>query len=242
MKNAILLNVIIVFLAAPATSWSASTSANSGTKLSAASDAASIQCIDSNSAIVDLTTTITSSGAVDSAEIKASIDGGPALTTGWIEPQDFLHAARYKTAVASFSHILSNGNHTVSSCFLQSGADGRLSKQTCAPTSSFAVDCAPVDACAGTEVFGNIIGNGNLCSGQALPIHLKGSFGDGGTLVISKDSFSTTVRIDRAGESCVYQGQYRPNDDGNNGAGVYSFTLLGDNGTSYSFSANLKCR
>lgn len=215
---------------------------NNGTKLTAASAAASIQCIDSNSALVDISTTVTSSGSVDSAAIRTSIDGNTAATTGWIEPQDFVHNGRYKTAVASFSQVFENGSHTVSSCYVQSGSDGRITKQTCAATSSFSVDCAPADPCADTEVFGNIIGNGNLCGGQAIPIHVKGSFGEGGSLVITKDGFSTSIPFERSGNSCVYQAQYRPGSDGNAGAGVYSFTLVGDNDAAYSFSANLKCR
>lgn len=222
--------------------WAASTKPNSGTQLTAASDAASIQCLDNDTALVDIATTVTSSGAVDSAEIKIAIDGDVPKTSGWIDPQDYIHNGRYKTAVSSFSQVFQNGSHSYSSCFVQSGAHGRLSKQTCAAPVNFEVSCAPIDVCRDVEVFGNVIGNGNLCAGQAIPIHIKGSFGEGGDLVITKGSFSKTIRADRSGNSCVYQAQYRPTDDGNAGAGSYSFSLFGDNGSVYSFSANLKCK
>lgn len=223
-------------------SASSSYAQNNGTRLTAALGVASIQCIDSDSALVDISTTVTTSGSVDSAEIRTSIDGNAADTMGWIDPQSFAHNGRFKTAVSSFSQVFQNGSHTVSSCYVQSGADGRTTKQICAGSSAFTVDCAPEDPCSSVEVFGNIIGSGNLCRGQAIPVSVKGSFGDGGNLIITRDGFSTSIPFERAGNSCVYHAQYLPNSDGNTGAGVYLFTLVGDNGAAYSFSADLKCR
>lgn len=241
LKN-ILLIYFFILTTTVDNSYSASVSVNNGTKLTAVTDAATIQCVDNDSALVEFTTTVTSSGAVDSAEIKTVLDGNDPFISGWIEPQDFIHNGRFKTAVVPFSQVLDNGVHTVFSCYEQSGADGRLLKRVCTTPKTFEINCAPIDPCAGVEVFGNIIGNGNLCSGAAIPIHIKGSFGDGGSLIINKGSFSTTIRVDRSGDSCVYQGQYRPGTDGNGGAGAYTFTLIGDNNAAYSFSANLKCK
>lgn len=241
MKTTQLLSIVLINLLAH-NAWPASVSINNGTKLTAASDTATIQCINNYSAMVDISTTITSSGSVDSAEIRNSIDGNTPILTGWVDPQDFVHNGRFKTAVSSFTQVFNNGSHNYTSCYTQSGADGRISKQVCAPSVNFDVNCMPVDTCSGVEVFGNIIGNGNLCSGQTIPIHIKGSFGSGGTLIITKDTFSKTIQVDRSGESCVYQARYHPYLDGNNGAGNYTFTLIGDNGATYSFNAQLKCK
>jgi len=235
-KNAFSLALVAVALAGQ------SMGQNNGTRLTAAVGPSSIQCLSTNGALVDITTTITSAGAVDSAEIRTSLNGEPISTSGWIQPQDFVHSGRFKTATASFSEVLENGSHTVQSCYAQSGSDGRLSKQTCASASSFEVNCAATDPCDNTEVFGNIIGNGNLCSGSTIPIQLKGDFGEGGDLVITKDGFTTRIPFERSGNSCVYQARYQPDIDGNAGAGDYAFTFIGDNGSAYSFLASLRCQ
>lgn len=213
-----------------------------GTSLSASAGVPSIECINESEALVEFVTAITTTGSVDSAEIWTSLNKGEAEISGWIEPQDFVHNKRYKTAGNSFSEILPDGSYTVDSCYVQSGAGGRLPKKTCAPTVGFKVDCAPKSPCGNEQVFGDVVGNKNLCSGQALPIHIKGDFGNGGDLIISKGSFSIKIRADRSGNSCVYQAQYRPYDDGNAGAGEYTFNLVGDNTKVYSFTTSLKCR
>jgi hypothetical protein len=46
--------------------------------------------------------------------------------------------------------------------------------------------------------------------------------------------------MDHAGDSCIYQ--YNWDTDGNGGAGTYSFSVTGGNGTSLSFTAELSCR
>jgi hypothetical protein len=235
--------VSIIFSISSNQSWgSSSGERDNGTRLTAATGAASVQCLSEDEALVDLTTTITSSGSVDSAEIWTSIDKSEFIVSGWIEPQDFVHNKRHKTAVSSFSEALKNGEHSITSCFVQSGSDGRTPKKTCSPVANFVVSCGNDDPCFDEAVFGSIVGNGNLCSGQAIPIHIKGSFGESGTLAINKDGFSTRVTLGRSGNSCVYQGQYRPQTDGHAGPGAYSFTLIGDNGSVFSFSAILNCR
>jgi len=233
----------LLFLATPVVAIAATTStSNNGTRLTAVADEPVIECLDYQRAMVELNTTVTTSGSVDSAEILAIIDGQAPRISGWVEPQDFKHDQRYKSAVVSFAEVFANGAHTVQSCYNQSGSDGRTLKRVCAQTVGFNVSCAPENVCLGMAAFGNVIGNGNLCSGQAIPIHVKGDFGEGGTITISKGLFSTTIPFNRAGESCVYQAQYRPNSDGNAGAGSYTFTLTGTNNATYSFVANLKCR
>jgi len=243
-KYVLLFSSAVVVLSVIENSHAASSAANNnGTKLTAVSEAGEVQCLNNNEASVEVTTTVTTSGAVDSAIVSASIDDDSAETYGWIEPWDFVHNKRTKTAEHSFVTVLSNGDHTVEMCYVQSGAEGRTSKATCANELSISVNCSPpVSVCANAEVFGNIVGNGNLCGGQAIPVHIKGDFGDSANLTISKDLFSIEMPVNRAGDSCVYQAQYRPSDQGDAGAGMYEFTISGSNGNSYTFNAMMKCK
>jgi hypothetical protein len=215
---------------------------DNGTRLYALAEAASIQCISETQALVEFKTTIVSSGSVDSAEIHTYINGESDGISGWIEPQDFEHQGRYKGAEDNFSSVMDNGEHSVFSCYVQSGARGRKEKATCSDGNNFTVDCAPKNPCADVEVFGNIIGNKNLCAGNALPIHVKGDFGEIAVITISNGKFSTSISASRSGESCVYQAKYLPQADGNAGAGEYTFDMVGENGAEFNFSATLKCK
>src|SRR5689334_4795946 len=104
---------------------------NNGTALTATASADEPICIDEQHALVGVSGTLRTTGSVDSALISVSIDGANATQVGTIEPQDFLHDGRVKTASYSFDVELSNGAHTLLVCFTQSGAKGRESKQTC---------------------------------------------------------------------------------------------------------------
>jgi hypothetical protein len=120
---------------------SAAPGANKGTALSAFSEVAEITCINESEADVDLWTQLTTTGSVDSAIVYISIDGDEPFKAATIAPQDFVHNGRIKTAEGITTHTLANGEHTLQACFVQSGAQGRASKSTCAEAVKFTVNC-----------------------------------------------------------------------------------------------------
>jgi len=116
--------------------------ANKGTALSATSNVAEITCSSETEAEVDLLNTLTTTGSVDSAVVYISIDSGEPVEAGTISPRDFVHTGRIKTAEQLATNTLTNGDHTIQACFVQSGAQGRTSKTTCSDAVTFTVDCA----------------------------------------------------------------------------------------------------
>lgn len=212
-----------------------------GTDLFAATATVVDQTCNDGTGSVTIDGTLTTTGSVDSAEITASVNGGTATQVGVINPDDFVHDGRVKTASYSITlDGLANGTNTIQVCFVQSGADGRESKQTCADVLVVVVDCS---SCRGTGFFGDLVGNPSLCTGNGpphIPVHVKGDLGDMPALVITgPNGFSLHAFMNRSGESCVYQ--YNWDTDGNNGgAGEYTFTVTGG-GNTYSFTATLNC-
>jgi hypothetical protein len=186
--------------------------------------------------------TLTTTGSVDSAEIRASVNGAAETLLGTIEPQDFIHDGRVKWAPYSITiDGLPNGTNTVEVCFYQSGSQGREPKQTCADVVVVVVDCA--SECQGVGFFGDLVGNPSLCRGNGpphIPVHVKGDLGDMPALTITgPNGYSLHTFMRHAGESCVYQ--YNWDTEGNGGAGQYTFAVSGG-GNSGSFTATLYCR
>jgi len=214
---------------------------DNGTELFAGtSTLASLVCVDQSSATATITGTLTTTGSVDSAEIHATIDGAGDTIVGTIQPQDFVHDGRIKTAAYSVSLTIPNGTHTIGICFVQSGSQGRTPKETCADPITVTVACE--NSCAGVGFFGDLVGNPNLCKGNGpphIPVHVKGDLGDAPSLAISgPGGYALSATMDHAGESCVYQ--YNWDTAGNGGAGTYHFQVTG-NGGSYDFDAQLQC-
>lgn len=121
---------------------SAAPGGNKGTALSALSNIAEITCVNESEAEVDLWSQLTTTGSVDSAIVYISIDAEEPFQAATIAPQDFVHNGRIKTAEGITTHTLTNGEHTIQACFVQSGSQGRRSKSTCAEPVTFTVDCA----------------------------------------------------------------------------------------------------
>lgn len=215
--------------------------ANQGTEIFAGTADVTGQTCNNGTGSVTIEGTLTTTGSVDSAEITATVNGGTATLVGTIEPQDFVHDGRVKTAPYSITiDNLPNGTDTIQVCFDQSGSQGRESKHTCADLLTVVVNCS---VCSGAGFFGDLVGNTNLCQGNGpphIPVHVKGDLGDSPSLTITgPNDYSLHAIMNRSGESCVYQ--YNWDTDGNNGgAGEYTFTVSG-NGHTYSFTATLKC-
>lgn len=216
---------------------------DNGTSLSATAANTATTCTSEEAAQVDIGGTLTSTGSVDSAIITVSVDGGEATQMGIIQPEDFSHDGRIKTASYALSLSLANGEHSVQVCFTQSGSQGREPKQVCAAPVTVVVDCAPDNVCEGMEPFGNLVGNPSLCTGRGpphIPVHVRGDFGEDPALTIAgPEGFSFSAAMNHAGESCVYQ--YNWDAESNGGAGTYTFTVTG-NGHTLSFTAELACQ
>lgn len=217
------------------------TPADNGTEIFAGTAVVVDETCDGETGTVTIGGTLTTTGSVDSVEIRASIDGGEQTLVGIIDPQDFEHDGRIKTAQYSVTISLPNGTHTVAICFYQSGSQGRDPKQTCAEPVVVVVDCG--SDCKGTGFFGDLVGNPSLCRGNGpphIPVHVKGDLGDAPALTITgPNAYTHQATMARSGESCVYQ--YNWDTAGNGGPGQYTFAVSGG-GNSYSFTATLHCR
>lgn len=217
------------------------TRADQGTEIFAGTATVIDQECDGETGVVIIGGTLTTTGSVDSVEIRASIDGGEEDLVGLILPQDFVHDGRIKTAEYAVTISLPSGTHSVEICFYQSGSQGREPKQTCADPVTVVVDCEA--NCRGTGFFGDLVGNPSLCRGNGpphIPVHVKGDLGDAPSLFISgPNSYTHQATMNHAGESCVYQ--YNWDTEGNGGAGQYTFTVTGNSNT-FTFTATLHCR
>jgi len=214
---------------------------DNGTELTATATAGAPVCSSDGTAQVTLSGTVTSTGSVDSVYITAAVDGGTATLLWSLGPQDFTHTGRDKTADYSVSLSLDNGTHEIVLCFTESGAQGRDPKQFCTDPITVVVAC---ETCAKEGPFGDIVGNPDLCNGNGpphVPIHVSGDLGDRAALAIDgPNGYHLDGTMDHAGDSCIYQ--FNWDTVGNGGAGTYTFTVTGANGTTFSFTADLKCR
>ncbi len=218
---------------------------DNGTELTATAEVTGNTCTRETEAQVSLGGVVSTTGSVDSVIITAAIDGGDRVELTTLNPQDFEHEGRNKTATYAVSVTLPNGTHTVELCFTQSGAQGREPKTTCATPVTVVVDCAPEqNVCAEAEPFGDIVGNPSLCKGNGtphVPVHVRGDFGEEAVLSISgPNGFSLTGAMNHAGESCNYHYTWDTRDNHHGGAGTYTFTVTG-NGQTLSFTAQLHC-
>lgn len=206
---------------------------DNGTYLMADLAVGEVTCDTADSATVQLGASLVTSGSVDSAEVMLSVDGGEAVQIGVIEPQDFVHDGRMKTADWSGEISLGNGDHQVVLCFVQSGAKGRTPKQTCGLV-DVSVDCAPSPICEQDKMFfGNIANSPQICGGKGtphIPVHYRGAQYDEVTLVIEgPDGFGLTMAMRHAGASCIHHALWDTRGGNHAGPGDYTFSAyVGD--------------
>ncbi len=100
---------------------------------------------DGGSALVPLQVVLTTTGAVDSAliDVVLRVDRGTPRTLATVEPQDFDHFGRVKTATFTLMSTVPTGARSLELCFVQSGAQGREEKQTCVTVAIVGSLCAP---------------------------------------------------------------------------------------------------
>lgn len=219
---------------------------NNGTFLMADLAAGKVTCSDHDGGTVPLSATLLTSGAVDSAEVTLSVGGGEPQLIGVIQPQDFEHDGRFKTAHFSGEISLENGEHDLILCFTQSGAKGRESKRTCGAL-TVAVDCGLPDACFEDRLqfFGNVVKSPELCGGRGtphIPVHFRGAPGSSIELQIDgPDGFGLTLPMRRAGDSCIHHALWDTRDGNHAGLGEYTFTALDDGAELARVERTLRC-
>jgi hypothetical protein len=203
----------------------------SGTTLFGEGGVTDLVCTSATQASVSLGGELVTTGSVDSAVITRSVDGGEPVEIGEIQPQSFQHNGRSKAAAWSDTLVLANGTHSIYYCFTQSGAKGRLPKQTCTAPISVTVACTPEqNACADVdeEFFGNIVSSQHLCTGKGnpdIPVHLKANAtGDVELTVTGPNGFTLAGTMDRSGSSCVHQFKWNTKNGNHGGQGAYTFT------------------
>jgi hypothetical protein len=197
--------------------------------------------------------TVTSTGAADSATVSYSVSGGisavgtlPTIASGlvtdgggWTKGQGAI-----KTAGGELKLSLANGEYDIEVCAEQHGSDGNPDKQACNSV-HVQVNCALEGTCdQRSELFGEVVGNKNLCQSESrINVQVKGLFGPTAMLEVKDQGgalvglFSTT----RAGDSCVYHWNLDPKTWAAATAGFYTFRVIGENGATYDFGANLTC-
>jgi hypothetical protein len=221
-----------------------------GTGLSVSVSAETGVCVNSLSPVT-VNYTITSTGAADAATVGYSVNAGAVvglpgvaggLTAdggGWTKGN-----GSNKTATGQFIINLANGDYDIEVCAEQNGAD---KKSDCSSV-HVQVACAQVDKCDQAAVrFGEVVGNKNLCKSDArINVQLKGLFGANAVLEVKDGNGGTvqTLSTSRNGDSCVYHWNLDPKTwigAQPPAAGLYMFTVTGDNSASYVFSADLVC-
>jgi hypothetical protein len=215
-----------------------------GTSLSATATVVTTTCVDETSATVVIDSTLTSTGAVNPAQITRDVDSGAQVDwVGEIRPQDFGPGK-----VANFTDTLTlrNGTHVVCYTFTQAGAGGNQSKQATACATA-TVACTPAaSTCPTTAFFGGIVKSPLVCNKNGtptIPIHLKANANGVVTLsVTGPGTFGFQVDMNRSGDSCVYQYNDWSAKNGNHGgAGTYTFTARDDDGELATVSAEWNC-
>lgn len=217
-----------------------------GTYLIADLAAGEVQCHDPGSGTVELTSTLVTSGSIDSALVQLSVDGGDPVQIGIIQPQEFRHDGRMKTADFAGEVSLSNGTHTLELCFEQSGAKGRQPKRTCAAI-EVTVACAVKPLCEEEPVFfGNVPNNPRMCTGRGtphIPVHLRGAPYEQVTLEIDgPDGFGLSMPMRGAGKSCIHHALWDTRDGNHGGPGDYTFSAYVDDELIATIERRVNCR
>lgn len=109
-------------------------SASNGTALSVVTEADAPVCsADNQSASVEITAAVTSSGSTSPASVLVSTDGGVTFTNvGTVETTDWSGSGRTKTAEETILvNLAANVSTPVTICFIQPGANGNPLKKAC---------------------------------------------------------------------------------------------------------------
>ena len=142
---------------------------------------------------------------------------------------------------------LSDGTYSLQICATQPGSGGNPNKTVC-QSETIVVACAEqvVNPCASTAPFGEVVGNNQITAHSTAQIQFRGNFGASAFVEITDaNGFYRSASIAKAGDSCNYHANWKfttPDGAdiyGNNGAGVYTVTVTGNNQPPLQFSVTL---
>jgi hypothetical protein len=187
-----------------------------------------------------VTETLTDSNSATVTQKAYTIPAGN-VSGGWI------FAGRTKTYDGLFqANGLSNGTYSLQVCATQSGAGGNPDKTVCNSV-TIIVACADPNPCASVGPFGEVVGNNRIRVDSAAQILFRGNFGPSALIEITDtEGFYRSATVVRAGDSCNYHANWKFTNDsgadiyGNNGDGVYTVTVTGNNQTPLEFSVTLR--
>jgi hypothetical protein len=141
---------------------------------------------------------------------------------------------------------LANGEYTLEVCAAQNGAGGNPGKAIC-QSETVVISCGADDSSCASRPFGEVVGNPELKQNAPVEINFKGDFGDSALLTITGPNGGSIdpASINRDGNSCNYHANWKLDDPyrggdiyGNDGSGVYLFTVTG-NGNTLTFTATI---
>lgn len=239
MKSKRTILVAVALLAAATGLWAAGTAMDVSVSFNPITD---LVCSGNGSGgAVTIHYTATSSASADYADVSLTVtdvgtstvvytDSG-SIAEGTINdtpPGDWVPTGSQgeKSYSNTFTFNLANGTYDVQVCAEQSGA---TRKSDCTEI-RIEIACTASESCdQGNEVFGEVVGNKNVCkSSDVVNFSFKGLYGDEPTVQINgPSSFSASFPAQRAGDSCVYHLHWNASA-ANGGAGWYTFTVNGD--------------
>jgi hypothetical protein len=142
---------------------------------------------------------------------------------------------------------LLDGDYSLQICVVEAGTNGNPAKTVC-QTAPIRVACAEqtVNPCASASPKGEVVGNDRITDHSTAEITFEGNFGQVASLEIKgPDNFYRSFTIPRKGDSCQYHANWKfttgSGSDvyGNNGPGVYTVTVNGNNSDPLEFSFKL---
>ena len=243
MKKAV---VLATMLAVGPAAWAA------GTVLSISFDEPIVTCPDGDvSAGYTISTT-----AADGATVTETLTNASNVTVasnvytilagnagGWT------FAGRTKTHDGLFQYSgLLDGTYSLQVCVSQAGSGGNEGKTVCS-TEAIIVACAAqvVNPCASTTPHGEVVGNDRISPHATAQVQFRGDFGPTAFVEITgPNSFYRSASVARNGDSCEYHANWKFTNDsgadfyGNNGEGVYTVKVSGNNNPPLEFPVTLK--
>jgi hypothetical protein len=214
-----------------------------GTVLTVAFGTPTVTCPDGN---VSADYTITANAASGAVVTETLTDASNAVVVqqsydilpGNV-PGGWTFGGRTKTYDGTFTHNgLSNGTYSLQVCVTQPGSGGNPDKTVC-NSETIVVACAETwNPCASAAPFGEVVGNNKITGHSTAQINFEGDFGPVAHVEISKtipNWFYRSANVSRNGDSCNYHANWKFTTDdgsdmfGNDGPGVYTVTVTGNN-------------
>jgi hypothetical protein len=223
-----------------------------GTELSIALGEPTVICPDGNVSVSYTIATTAASAATVNETLTDSSNNTVAqrsydILSGNV-PGGWVFAGRTKTYDGLFQTTgLSDGNYSLQICVTQAGSGGNPNKTVCT-TQPIVIRCVDqiANPCASTAPFGEVVANNKISKDAAAQIQFRGNFGPTAAIEITDaNGFYRSASVSKAGDSCNYHANWKFTTSsgadifGNNGAGVYTVTVTGNNQPPLQFSVSL---